>query len=323
MQMIPTSIKIFFLLIKRALELLKYLKYPITILLFCLNTCFAQQKTFMIKDKVTNQSIYLVAISTQRGNGVYSAEDGSFSFLTTAKDTLTISHLSYQQLVLSKKDLDNLDNSVIFLTPKVTELAEVRVNPAKLTKKMLGYYDEKTTSKRWGPGGFTDFEIFLNHLKNPTQAEGYINKLYFDLYVDITEGSGSKARVRIYSVGADGLPKDDILTKEIIKRIDRISPNLRIDISSLKIVFPPEGVFIGLEFFCTTKKGKLNSRGVHPIISDCPHVPVATVANYQEAGNSYMWSSLKGKSRWACVSDGSKAKAWTGQVFKFGAEVSQ
>jgi hypothetical protein len=304
------------------------MKYKFIIVFFfvTLNSILAQNKTILIKDKTTNEPIYLAAIANQKGNGTYSNEDGSFDLSISQNDTLFISHLSYQKVVLPKKEIDNLKNSIIYLTPKVIELAETVVRPVKPTKKMLGYYKEETFFKRWGPGGKNDFSVFVNHVKNPTGELGYVNKLFFDLHVDLSEGGkSSKARIRMFSVGADGLPKDDILIKEIIKTIDVISPNLKIDVSDLKINFPPEGVFIGLEFFCNFELKNLKKTGYSKVITNCPHVPSAKVINFNETGKSYFWTLTQGKFQWTCVSDGNgaKFKGWLGQVFKFGAEVTQ
>jgi hypothetical protein len=291
-----------------------------------LNSTLAQNGMIFIKDKTTNEPIYLVAIANQKGNGTYSNEDGSFDLAVAQNDSLFISHLSYQKVVLSKKEIDNLKNSTIYLIPKVIELAETVVRPAKPVKKMLGYYKEDTFFKKWGPGGKNDFSVFVNHVKNPTRDLGYVNKLFFDLHVDLSEGGkSSKARIRMFSVGADGLPKDDILIKEIIKTIDVVSPNLKIDVSDLKINFPPEVFFIGLEFFCNFELKSLRKVGYSKITTNCPHVPAAKVTNFNEMGKSYFWTLSQGKLQWTCISDGdgAKFKGWVGQVFKFGAEVSQ
>jgi hypothetical protein len=300
------------------------MKIKIIIFLISINSSFAQLKKIIIKDKSSNQPISLVAISTQKGNGIYSDEFGRFEISISSKDTLFISHLSYQKITLTKKELDNLPNAIILLNPRVTELEESVVKPSKLVKNIFGYYKEKTFSRKVGPGGYRDFEIFINQLKNVSGEQGYVDKLFFDLYVDIFEKSNSKVRIRVFSVGADGLPKDDILNKEIIKNIDRLSPNLKIDISELNIIFPPEGIFIGLEFFCKTVHKDLNDKGRYKIKTDCPHVPTARVTNFEQIGNSYVFDKLiNGKMQWVCWSNGKHWAGMRGHVFKFGAEVSQ
>ncbi len=174
-----------------------------------------------------------------------------------------------------------------------------------------------------GPGGQSDFEVYVNHVKNVGRIEGYLTKLYFDLHVDIFEKSNSKVRIRVFSVGENGLPKDDLLTREIIKRVDRITPNIKIDVSEYNIVFPGEGVFIGLEFFCNFEvKSIKNGRHIKNI-TNCPHIPTAKVSNNATVGESYYWSILKGKMQWVCYSNGETYRGTKGHVFKFGAEVSQ
>lgn len=300
------------------------MKYPILILLILTSQfSFSQNKTYQIKDKTTNELISLVAIVTQKGTGTYSDESGKFSLSIASNDTLFVSHLSYQKVNLTKNDIDKLENLTIFLIPKVTELNETVIKPTQPTKMILGYYKEKTFFKGVGPGGKTDFSVFVNHIKNPTEVTGFLDKLYFDLRVELFEQSNSKARIRVFSVGSDGLPKDDVLTKEILKNIDRVSPNLKIDVSYLNIVFPPEGLFIGLEFFCNRELIPLKKQGHLKIKTDCPHIPTAKVSNYEMIGNSYYWSEFRNKMQWICYSNGKFYPGTVGHVYKFGAEISQ
>ncbi len=293
----------------------------IYIYLLSISSSFAQVKTLFIRDKFTNEPISLVAVYTQKGNGTYSQEDGSLQFTLQTNDTLWVSHVSYQKIILTFNEIKRLENSTIYLIPISTELNEVIVRPSKLIKKRLGYFDEKTDFKRAGPGGNKKFDIFVNHIKNISGASGFINKLYFDLHVDIFERSNSKVRIRVFSVGSDGLPKDDILNKEIIKVVDRFSPNIKVDISDLNIAFPPEGVFIGLEFFCSFELKNFQSHS--KTITDCPHIETAKVSNFEEIGNSYALDIVKNRIQWVCWSNGNYWSGLKGHVFKFGAEVSQ
>ncbi len=188
---------------------------------------------------------------------------------------------------------------------------------------MLGYYQEKTFFNRAEPGGNIDFNVFVNHIKNPSKIAGFLDKLYFDLRVELFEKSNSKARVRVFSVGSDGLPKNDVLNKEILNNIDRISPNLKIHVSELNILFPLEGLFIGLEFFCNNAYIPLKKQGHLKIKPDSPHIPTAKVTNFEQIGNSYYWTTLRNKFQWVCYSDGSVYPGTIGHVYKFGAEISQ
>lgn len=290
------------------------------LLLFLVAQNFVWAQT-RIKDSNSKEPISFVSISKQNGTGTYSNEDGYFELPCSPTDTLYISHLAYKSVKLTKSDIENLVEGVIYLVPKFIELTEVKVRPSLKNSADCGYYYEKTYFNRTGPGGKSDFSVFVNHLKNTINQEGYLEKLNFDLNVDLTEKSNSRARVRVFSVGEDGLPKDDLLNKEIIKRIDRLTPNLQIDVSEFNIVFPLKGVFIGLEFFCNFEQKEQNKRGNYRISTNCPHIETAKVLNNSVIGESYFWSIWAGKMQWICFSDGKKMKGLKGHVFKFGAKV--
>ena len=298
------------------------IKFRITfILFFVTNILFAQNTKIFVFDKETNLPIALASIYTQRGIGSYSNEDGSLYINITKNDTLYVKHLSYNDIKISYDDFKNLTNNIIYLVPKEIELQQVVVKPTKLKKISLGYYKEKTFSERAGPGGFSDFQLYVNHIKNQTGQVGVLDKLHFDLHVELTEKSNSRVRIRVFSVGKNGLPNEDILTKEIIKKVDRLSPNIHVDVSEFNILFPPEGVFIGLEFFCTFET-KLAKRENHTKdITNCPHIATSNVSNFDEMGNSFYWSLYNRHFQWICCSDGSIYKGLKGHVFKFGADI--
>lgn len=294
------------------------MKNILLILIIAQNFVLAQTR---IKDSHSKEPIPFVSVSKQNGTGTYSNEDGSFELLFSSSDTLYISHLAYKSVRLTKSDIEKLTDGVIYLVPKSFELAEVKISQARKRNVELGYYQDKTFFNRTGPGGQNDFSVYVNHIKNTLNQEGYLEKIKFDLHVDLTEKSNSKARIRVFSVGEDGLPKDDLLNKEIIKKIDRLTPNLQIDVSEFNIVFPLKGIFIGLEFFCNYEQKKQNKRGNYKTITNCPHIETAKVSNSDIIGESYFWSIWAGKMQWICYSDGSKMRGTKGHVFKFGAKV--
>lgn len=297
----------------------------ILILVYFYFTAFtnAQSPSFIVKDLNTNQPIQFVAVYTQKGNGTYTNEEGMLIYTFSKNDTLTISHISYNQIKISYNALQQLPSKTIQLVPKVFALKEAVVRPEAVKQTLLGYYKEETFFKRVGPGGQSDFNVYVNHIKNVSGIEGYLNKLYFDLYVDISEKSSSRARIRVFSVGDDGLPKDDLLTKEIIKKVDRLTPNIKIDVSKNNIIFPKEGIFIGLEFFCKFEMKEMKKSNNYKKNTNCPHIPTAKVENNQQIGESYYWTILKGKPQWVCYSNGKEYRGTKGHVYKFGAEVSQ
>lgn len=298
---------------------MKKYKYIVSILLAInFNIVSGQSRNFILKDAVTKEVIPFATIYTSHGKGTYSDENGNFSI--SFEDSLIISHLSYEKIILQLKDLNIIQGNTVYMSPKTIILNETKIRPNKTKTISVGYYEEKTFSKRTGPGGNTTFNIYVNHLKNSTSMTGVLKKIYFDLSVENTDKSNSKVRIRIFSKGANGLPNEDVLTKEIFKKVDRFTPNIKIDVSEYNILFPPEGLFIGLEFFCTYKN-KMTSRDNFKRITNCPHIPIAKVENNSQVGDSYYWTLHNGKFRWICYSDGSFYKPFKGYVFKFGADI--
>lgn len=291
------------------------------ILLFLANTLHGQIVSFYLKDKETDMPIGLAAVYTQRGIGTYSQEDGIFQLNMHSTDSLFIQHLGYNSLKFSLSDLKSLTSNIIYLTPKKIELQQVVIKSTKPKKLSLGYFKEKTISKRASPGGRSNFQVFANHIKNPTGYIGILEKLHFDLHVDITERSNSTVRIRVFSVGENGLPDKDLLTKEIIKKVDRITPNIHINVSEYNILFPPEGVFIGLEFFCSFEVVAARRKGHTKNITDCPHIASSKVSNAEELGHSFYWTLHNKKFQWICSSNGSVHPGLKGYVFKFGADI--
>jgi hypothetical protein len=58
-------------------------------------------------------------------------------------------------------------------------------------------------------------------------------------------------------------------------------------VSEYNILFPPEGVFIGLEFFCSFEVVAARRKGHTKNITDCPHIETSKVSNAEELGHSF------------------------------------
>lgn len=112
-------------------------------LFFTVNLCFSQELTGIVKDK-NQKGISFVNIGVPaKAYGIITDENGNFKFkITTEKetDTLQITCIGYYPLVLSigefKKTCQN--NTSIYLTEEVYELATTVVRPDEYETKVLG-----------------------------------------------------------------------------------------------------------------------------------------------------------------------------------------
>lgn len=294
------------------------------LIFFCIilisSNSFCQE--FQIRDKSTNNGIPFVAIYNSSSSGFYSSESGYFSLTQLNGDSVKFEHLSYKEYKTTKGDLTSSNSRIIYLESKSISLNEVVVRKTEPKTERLGYYWSETTSKNVGPGGKSEFALFAVHIKNNSGVEGQIKKVFYDLASQFGNKGGSKARIRIYTVGQDGYPDKDLLTDEIIKRIEKYTPNIKQNVEKYNISFPAEGVFVALEFFCYFKQKNSKELGHYSIKTNCPHVATTIDTESSITGESYYYTlSNRKKLEWVSFSDGSEYKNFKGIVFKFGAEV--
>lgn len=112
-------------------------------LCFTVNLCFSQELTGIIKDK-NQKGISFVNIGVPaKAYGIITDENGNFKFKITSEketDTLQITCIGYYPLVLSISDFKKTcqNNTSIYLTEEIYELATTIVRPDEYETKVLG-----------------------------------------------------------------------------------------------------------------------------------------------------------------------------------------
>ncbi|WP_133299977.1 carboxypeptidase-like regulatory domain-containing protein [Larkinella punicea] len=310
---------------------MKIIKLLITIILFFVTVAFpvfGQVAKCIVIDALNHKPVpYATVYSSKSGMGIHADEEGYFEWHTgISSDSIVVSSVGYKhQKIMIKSLKEDIVNS-IEINQDLVELSEVIVRPgSKSLERIVGFfYNEPDKNRGMGPGGISENQIFVNYYPNTEQMEGYIKKLMFDIKgFDLSQKS-SRARIRILSYNkSSGLPDRDLLRESIVVKITKFSPNILLNIEKYKIVFPTDGVFIGLEFICHNEfiyKKKSLSRQK----TDCPRITTTKAENYREEGKSYYWTYHANRWIWACISDGSifPGQSWHGRVFKFGAVIS-
>lgn len=216
------------------------IKLPTTTFLFFLGTLpFLAQNSAkgIIKDAETDKPIPYVNIGIVKKNkGTVSNPEGEFEFEIPSdleNDTLRLSSIGYQsKSVLVKDFIANLKvNSVIKLSPEVTELEEVVVTNKKLKEKLLGNKTKSTKIK----GGFSyavagnEVGIKIKIKKSPT----FIKK--FHTYITSNTSEKVKFRMNFYSI-KDGLPNEKIVKENIIFSFNVIEGEFTLDLEEFNIV---------------------------------------------------------------------------------------
>jgi pimeloyl-ACP methyl ester carboxylesterase len=208
-----------------------------------------------IRDRKSNLPLPYVNIGIpEKDVGTTSNIKGEFELAlseSNATDTLRISMIGFETRVIFLKDVFKKQklNLNIQLLEKTNELTEVVVTDKKLTTKVLG---NKTDSKFFGgkfASGDLGSEIAIRiKIKD---APTYLDTFSFNISYNAADTA--TFRVNIYEV-KNGLPDKNILTDNIIVKINGQAGKIDVDLSKYNTVVNDD-FFIGLEWV----EGKNNS----------------------------------------------------------------
>lgn len=213
---------------------------------------FAQEQTVsgFVLDQNGNAPIPYVNISILKSQeGTSSDVDGSFKLLLSEVDKskyVKFSSLGYKDSTISAATL--LGQKTIYLEP-LTELLDEVV----LTKRL-----EEQTIK---VNPITEEDLcqgFGSHAKNPWilalyfpfeehyEATDYLKTVHF--YFGNFKNIKSKFRLRLFSIGDNGLPEDDLLKENVVIELKKKQKLADIDISDYNIIFPRDGFYVAVEW---------------------------------------------------------------------------
>lgn len=222
------------------------MKIIITLILlfFWINLSYTQN--IIVIDSLNKEIVPYATIQIIKTNkGLYTNQDGKFSLTEIISDSIRISHIAYKSLKIKKSQIKD----TIFLTPNTDNLSEIKIVTGKSKKKTIGYIKKKKNLS-WFIKGKTELATLIRYKKKYKSA--YINKILIPIgkkslnsksYPDFN----SIFRVSIYShLNKNVDPKS--LLKSILVKCNQNSPKIiELDISDEFIIFPKEGIFIGIE----------------------------------------------------------------------------
>ena len=273
-------------------------------LFFFITFSLSSQIKGVVKDSITGELIPYVNIWVENeAIGTTSETDGSFSLDVREEKILVFSALGYETKRISSKI------GIVLLKPKVLELKEVIVSIPKKTKELeIGdskkiHHSQLSGDKPWIYGKLFKFE-------KQYEETPFLKKIVF--YTN-SEKKNAKLKIRVFDV-KDSIPNEDILQEELIVSVKKGMQKNTIDISKYNILFPEEGVVIGLEWmiieenkylfeYKDTKTKKTNS-----FVTYAPSM----VINYSEEENSYHFSGGKWWKRSRALSN--SGRDWDGKI---------
>ncbi|GAB3267934.1 hypothetical protein GCM10027347_37130 [Larkinella harenae] len=190
---------------------------------------------------------YALISEPQHRFGTYADAQGSFTARIPEKiDTLLISCVGFENLLLPLNGFSQSDTAVFRLRPKSNVLAEIVVRGRKPRLATVG-----ATRKRapivWGNCSGRNIEFAL-HVRNPKGIRGYLQRVSYL----IARGGVATApfRVRVYA-NEGGEPGEDLLPQSLVVAARRGNTWCEVDLSRYQISFPKEGLFIAMEWLPT------------------------------------------------------------------------
>ena len=257
----------------------------------------------MVLDKESNKPIPYVNISILESTvGTSSDDDGSYTLHIKNEDlskNVKLSSLGYNDTTIVVSNFIKLDK--VRLTPLVEQLDEVVISEKFEEKTMIvNEILEEDLCAGYG-----------SHAENP-----WIVALYFPFisnYEDTDflksvrfhfgnfKNKKGKFRLRLFSVGNDSLPDQDLMKENVIVSLKKNQKTVDVDISECSLIFPREGFYIAIEWlyipyneqkivYVDGPKNKNKRKGIKysPTISaTCEEEGKYKVAVY----NSGVWSS--------------------------------
>lgn len=225
--------------------------------LIATSTCLSQkfELSGRIVDHNTSEPLpYVTIVVKDKLIGTFSDEKGMFRLEYADGDSLIISYVGYERCSLFAKNVKD----VIRLKPAPHVFREITVSSSrKKIKQTLGIDRRKIESSM---GGVLQYAMFID---NPEKRPGLIKNLHFEVTHSVNRDKqdrmNAKIRIRLYEKkSATGQPERDILTREKIVVVRPNQKDIRVDISEEAILFPPEGLFVGVDILgFVNKSGKL------------------------------------------------------------------
>lgn len=267
-------------------------------LIFVLNYSNAQTLSGKIIDSITQVNLELANITFVKTNyTVFSDLEGNFKIkIDDYRDSLRISSIGYKSRTICISDFNNKNNLLFYLTPKTEELEVVIIKNKKINYGRNIYLKSEREKNQYF--GFQFGTENCKFIKNLSKKRGIITALIFDLKkikshavqcwkCDVNYISTFNIKFYKYDI-VNNRPGIEIYNKNIIIKPENRTYKLQIDVEPLKILFPLDGICIGVEIINTDYK---NPKSTFALIA-----PLIKFAEIKTDSHSTSWIRYRNES---------------------------
>lgn len=232
-------------------------KISFILFLISINLLNSQTINGIVKDSTTGENIAFANIVLKNGKGTYSSEFGIFELelMNINTDTLKISTLGYESKTLTFIDFKNLTKLEVLLNPKIESLDEVLISSKKIKyndRVILGEKKEGNISVT----SLVGYETAL-FIDNPRKIKGQLNRIYIDLKKRKDAEYIATFNIKFYELDTLGnKPGKELHNENFYVKPKNKKYRLWVNVKDLKIPFPENGIYIGIEMVNTYGKIK-------------------------------------------------------------------
>lgn len=236
----------------------------------------------------TGKSPFANVYLSNKAVGTYSNNQGVFSLEATTEDTIIVSVIGYEKRSIPVQELDRL-NREIYLTPKHYNLDEITIHADKKVRRnkiLLGNSQLKKATTLIAHSG-AEYAVYI---PNDLQTEALISEVILNLK---SKGRETPVfRIHLYAVNKETKqPGDDLLNQDLTGMITKSRNIKKFDLQKYNIVFPKDGVFVGVEWI-----GKLTKNDV--FIDDVNVIKLAIPISFEKEQSNTFSRSAYYTNRW-------------------------
>jgi hypothetical protein len=215
--------------------------------------------------------------------GTTSEEDVTFTLNSSKEKVLVFSAVGFETRRTSVK----ADEKII-LKAKIHQLDEVAIQKIKNTKEI----EVGNSRKRFYLPEPQTVPWILGRKFSSKEDLKFIKSLIFYTNSEVENGI---FRVRIFNIGNDGLPTEDVLSEELLVKVKKGKKKTTVDVLSHKIKIPAEGIIVAFECLLIENNKYIldavisNSKKKVAILNYSPHI----MYFYDKTAENYNFRSGK------------------------------
>jgi hypothetical protein len=206
---------------------------------------FAQ---IIVKCKVINEEgnplPYSIAYCINNNSGVVANESGEIIIeVENQTDSIKFSMMGHNSLSKTVADIENNNTVILSTRTYILEEAVITAHQSQYRYKSLIEGDNSFIIN--GRNG----NILLVKIYAPEHAGEVISKILAQTKrVKGIKNELLNLRVRIYSIGKNGFPDYDLLTKTVEVAVGKKQKLIEADVTACNITMPKAGIFVGFEW---------------------------------------------------------------------------